>query len=164
MSKFDHYTIIPNIHTTEKTLVIPSIEDINKCEQVLNFSFEEDYKTYILQYGKGILGGTYIRIYLPHHILTNQVEWLARVKDYYFWEEGKDILTKEQVFESICIGDTLDGDEIIFYHENYYVLPRQEENIYLLGDNLHDAVEWLCSKGILTEIFTEREFEPINES
>ncbi|MGL4584624.1 MAG: SMI1/KNR4 family protein [Flavobacterium sp.] len=163
MSKFEHYTIIPNINTGNTTLVIPTIEDINSCEQVLSFRFEEDYKAYMLQYGIGLLGGTYIRIYGPTQITSNQKEWLARVTEYYFWEEGEDILTKEQVLNSICIGDTLDGDEIIFFQESYYVLPRNEENIYLLGKNLHNAIEWLCSKGILTEAFEEREFEPFNE-
>ncbi|MCS7472471.1 hypothetical protein QK342_04245 [Myroides odoratimimus] len=42
-------------------------------------------------------------------------------------------------------------------------MPRHEENIYALGNNLYDAIEWLCTKGILTEAFPEREFEPFNE-
>lgn len=163
MNTFDHYTIIPNINTNEACLVLPNIEDINNCEQLLNFCFEEDYKTYALQYGVGILGGTYIRIYMPMRIVQYRSEWLDRVSKYYFWEDGKDVLTKEDVLQAICVGDTLDGDEIIFYLNQYYVLPRYEERIYLLGSTLNDAIEWLCSQGILTEAFTEREFEPLNE-
>lgn len=163
MSKFNHYTVIPNIHTQSSELVLPSVEDINNCEQVLNFNFEEDYKTYILQYGVGVLGGTYIRIYTPNRIITERKEWLERVTQYYFWDDGKDVLTKEQVLEGICIGDTFDGDEIIFYNNTYFVLPRHEEDIYVLGNNLYEAIEWLCTKGILTEAFSEREFEPFNE-
>lgn len=163
MNKFDHYTVIPNVHTSSTELILPTIEDINNCEQVLNVTFEEDYKAYILKYGTGILGGTYIRIYSPTRIIQNQTEWLERVTQYYFWEEGKDILTKDKVLEAICIGDTLDGDEIIFFQNQYYILPRYEEEIYAVGNNLYTAIEWLCTAGILTEAFTEREFEPINE-
>ena len=163
MSKFDHYTVIPNINTKSVELFLPTSEDINNCEQQLGFTFEEDYNTFMRQYGTGILGGTYIRIYSPTRITKGQSEWLERVTQYYFWEDGKDILTKEQVLESICIGDTLDGDEIIFYQNQYYVLPRYEENIYALGGTLNDAIEWLCTAGILTEAFVEREFEPFNE-
>ncbi|MGL5275190.1 SMI1/KNR4 family protein [Myroides sp.] len=163
MSKFDHYTVIPNINTNSVELFLPTAEDINNCEQQLGFTFEEDYNTFMLQYGTGILGGTYIRIYSPTRIIKGQSEWLERVTQYYFWEDGEDILTKEQVLESICIGDTLDGDEIIFYQNQYYVLPRYEENIYALGATLNDAIEWLCTAGILTEAFVEREFEPFNE-
>lgn len=36
-------------------------------------------------------------------------------------------------------------------------------NIYALGATLNDAIEWLCTAGILTEAFVEREFEPFNE-
>lgn len=163
MNKFSHYTIIPNINTNSTSLVLPSAEDINNCEQLLNFHFEEDYKTYILQCGEGLLGGTYIRIYPPTRISQEQSQWLERVTQYYFWEIGKEVLTKEQVLQAICIGDTFDGDEIIFYNHQYFVLPRNEENIYALGHNLNDAIEWLCNSGILTEAFTEREFEPFNE-
>ncbi|MDM1378905.1 SMI1/KNR4 family protein [Myroides marinus] len=163
MSKFDHYTVIPNINTNSVELFLPTAEDINNCEQQLGFTFEEDYNTFMRQYGTGILGGTYIRIYSPTRITKGQSEWLERVTQYYFWEDGEDILTKEQVLESICIGDTLDGDEIIFYQNQYYVLPRYEENIYALGATLNDAIEWLCTAGILTEAFVEREFEPFNE-
>ncbi|MEK6494504.1 SMI1/KNR4 family protein [Myroides odoratimimus] len=163
MNKFNHYTVKPNIHTQSTELVLPSVEDINNCEQLLDFRFEEDYKTYILQYGVGILGGTYIRIYAPNRIVAERKEWLERVTQYYFWDDGKDVLTKEQVLEGVCIGDTFDGDEIIFYNNTYFVLPRYEENIYALGNNLYEAIEWLCSKGILTEAFPEREFEPFNE-
>lgn len=163
MSKFDHYTVIPNINTNSVELFLPTTEDINNCEQQLGFTFEEDYNTFMRQYGTGILGGTYIRIYSPTRITKGQSEWLERVTQYYFWEDGEDILTKEQVLESICIGDTLDGDEIIFYQNQYYVLPRYEENIYALGTTLNDAIEWLCTAGILTEAFVEREFEPFNE-
>ncbi|MDM1402579.1 SMI1/KNR4 family protein [Myroides marinus] len=163
MSKFDHYTVIPNINTNSVELFLPTTEDLNNCEQQLGFTFEEDYNTFMRQYGTGILGGTYIRIYSPTRITKGQSEWLERVTQYYFWEDGEDILTKEQVLESICIGDTLDGDEIIFYHNQYYVLPRYEENIYALGATLNDAIEWLCTAGILTEAFVEREFEPFNE-
>lgn len=164
MSKFDHYTIIPNYSTHATTLVTSTIEEINQCEQQLHFNFEEDYKTYIQQYGEGLLGGTYIRIYPPMRIIAEQEEWLKRITEYFFWEDGKEVLTKEQVQEAICIGDTFDGDEIIFYQEQYYVLPRYEENIYLLGQNLYNAIEWLCNSGTLTEAFAERQFEPFNEA
>ncbi|MDR0195587.1 MAG: SMI1/KNR4 family protein [Myroides sp.] len=164
MSKFDHYTVIPNINTNSVELFLPTSEDINNCEQQLDFTFEEDYKSFMLQYGTGILGGTYIRIYSPTRITKGQSEWLERVTQYYFWEDGEDILTKEQVLQAICIGDTLDGDEIIFYQNQYYILPRYEENIYSTGNNLYDTIEWLCTAGILTEAFVEREFEPINEN
>ncbi|WP_010250888.1 SMI1/KNR4 family protein [Myroides injenensis] len=158
----DCFTIIPNYQTNSTSLILAEKEDILNCENILHCNFEEDYKEYVTTYGSGILGGTYIRIYLPHIIQSNQQQWLDRINEYYFWEEGKDILTKEEVLNSICIGDTFDGDELIYYKNKYYILPRYEEMIYSIGNNLNEAIKWLCSSNILTEAFTERNFEPFN--
>lgn len=158
----DHFTIIPNYQTNSTSLILAKLEEILTCENILHFSFEENYKEYVTTYGNGILGGTYIRIYLPMKILSNQNQWLERISEYYFWEEGKDILTKKEVLNSICIGDTFDGDELIYYQNKYYILPRYEEMIYFIGNNLNEVINWLCSSNILTEAFTERNFEPFN--
>ena len=65
---------------------------------------------------------------------------------------------------SIRVGDTFDGDEIILLNNQYYVLPRYSEMIYKAGNTLEEAINWLCSSGILTEAFSEREFEPFDPS
>ena len=67
--------------------------------------------------------------------------------------------------ETVIIGDTLDGDELIVHPANperIYVLPRHSEDIHVAGDGLPAAVEWLCGSGTLTEPFEERDFEPID--
>lgn len=101
---FYNYTIIPNYFTGRDTLNLPTSTSIGACEDLLRFKFEQGYVDYITQYGEGILGGTYIRIYLPSKIADSQKDWLNRITEYYFWEEGKHILTKEQVQQAICIG------------------------------------------------------------
>lgn len=63
------------------------------------------------------------------------------------------------------IGDTAEGDELIVHPDNperVYVLPRDSEDIYLAGNGLPAAIEWLCSSGTLTEPFAERNFEPLD--
>src|SRR5262249_17740167 len=75
------------------------------------------------------------------------------------------VLTKTQALESVIIGDTLDGDELIVHPgnpERIYVLPRHSEKIYVAGDGLLAAIEWLCTSGTLTEQFPERNFEPFD--
>lgn len=155
--------IIPNYQTNSTALVLPQPQDIAQCQQALNHTFEQGYIEYITHLGEGILGGTYIRIYPPNKVKAYQEEWLERINTYYFWNDGKDVLTKEQVMQAICLGDTFDGDEIIFFNNTYFVLPRYEETIYNLGTSLFNAIEWLCSAGILTEPFGERNFEPFND-
>ncbi|MFB6454195.1 hypothetical protein ACE38W_02905 [Chitinophaga sp. Hz27] len=158
----ENYTIIPNVNTNSTQRFTATPADIISMEKMLNITTDEDYKTYVTTYGCGILGGTYIRVYLPQVATALQKEWLERITQYWFWDEGKEILTKEQVLQSVVLGDTLDGDEIISYHQQYYVLPRHQEMIYKIGDTLGDAISWLCNTGILTEAFEEREFEPFD--
>ncbi|WP_409417904.1 SMI1/KNR4 family protein [Flavobacterium sp. PS2] len=165
---FENYKIIPNYNTNKTDLFLAEEEDIEACEQTLNISFDDDYKEYVLTYGSGILGGTYVRIYLPETIVMTMAEWKSRITEYWFWDEGKDVLTKEEVlsrdFGTVRIGDTFDGDEIILYKSEYYILPRNSEMIYKAGKTLEETITWLCSSGILTEAFTEREFEPFDPS
>jgi hypothetical protein len=159
---FDNYKIIPNYNTHKADLFLAENEDILACEKTLNITFDEDYKEYVLKYGSGILGGTYVRIYLPETIILTLEEWKNRITEYWFWDEGKEVLSKDEVLNSIRIGDTYDGDEIILYKGEYYILPRHSEMIYKAGKTLEETITWLCSSGILTEAFTEREFEPFD--
>ncbi|OXG09399.1 SUKH superfamily protein [Flavobacterium araucananum] len=159
---FDNYKIIPNYKTNATDLFLADKEEILACEKTLNIAFDEDYKQYVLKYGCGILGGTYVRIYLPETIILTSAEWKSRINEYWFWDDGKDVLTKEEVLNSVRIGDTFDGDEIILYKQEYFILPRNSEVIYKAGNTLEETITWLCSSGILTEAFAEREFEPFD--
>lgn len=161
---FDNYKIIPNYKTNKTDLFLASEEETLACEKTLNIAFDEDYKEYVLVYGSGILGGTYVRIFLPETIILTLEEWRNRITEYWFWDEGKEVLTKDQVLKSVRIGDTFDGDEIILYEGEYFVLPRYSEMIYKAGNTLEETITWFCSSGILTEAFPEREFEPFDPS
>lgn len=161
---FDNYKIIPNYNTNKTDLFLADEEDILACEKTLSVAFDEDYKEYVQKYGSGILGGTYVRVYLPETIILTLEEWKNRITEYWFWDEGKEVLTKEEVLNSIRIGDTFDGDEIILLNSQYYILPRYSEMIYKAGNTLEETIAWLCSSGILTEAFSEREFEPFDPS
>lgn len=159
---FDNYKVIPNYQTNKTDLFTADEEDILACEKILNLTFDEDYKEYVLQYGSGIMGGTYVRMFLPETIMLTLDEWRKRITEYWFWDEGKEVLTKDEVLKSIRIGDTFDGDEIIFLNNQYYILARYSEMIYKAGNTLEETITWLCSSGILTEAFSEREFEPFD--
>ena len=159
---FDNFKIIPNYNTGKTDLFLAENEEILACENTLNIVLDEDYKEYVSTYGSGILGGTYVRIYLPETIILTLAEWKKRINEYWFWDQGKDILTKEAVLDAVRIGDTYDADEIIFYKNEYFILPGNSEMIYKVGSALGETITWLCSSGVLTEAFSEREFEPFD--
>lgn len=150
-------------------LDLSSDQEVDAAEAKLGIPFPAGYREFVTRFGEGVLGGYYVRVYPPRRILSgsnNLQEWRERIDLYWFWDAGKDVLSKQQALESIIIGDTLDGDELLVHPSNpqrVYVLPRHSENIYVAGDGLLPALEWLCSSGTLTEPFAEREFEPFEK-
>ena len=148
-------------------LPTPAVE-VDDAEAQLGIHFPAGYREFVTSFGEGVLGGYYLRIYPPHRILSginNVKEWRQRIHEYWFWDDGHKVLSKEQAMASVIIGDTLDGDELIVHPshpDRIYVLPRYSEEIFIAGENLPEAIEWLCSSGTLTEPFKERNFEPFD--
>ena len=135
---------------------------VSAAELALGTRFPAGYREYITRFGRGVLGGTYIRIYIPGRIVAERAEWRARIDEYWFWDDGAPVLTKERALECIVFSDTLDGDELIFHPcapDTIYVLLRQADTIYVAGVGLPAAIEWMCGSGVLTEAFTDRIFE-----
>lgn len=157
-----------NVVVVGGPLVLSSLAEVDDAEAQLGIRFPLGYREFVTCFGEGVLGGTYIRFYPPRRILSgsnNVAEWRRRIDEYWFWDDGRELLTKDQALQATIIGDTLDGDELIVHPqspERIYVLPRHSENIYVAGDGLPAAIEWLCGSGILTEAFKEREFEPFD--
>jgi hypothetical protein len=158
-----------NITVIGSPLILSTPAEVDAAEAQLGMRFPTGYREYVTKFGEGVLGGSYIRIYPPHRILggtsNNLLQWRQRISGYWFWDLGRDVLTKEEALQSVIIGDTLDGDELIVHPSNpdrVFVLPRNRREIYVAGDGLAEAIEWLCGSGTLTEPFDERNFEPFN--
>lgn len=146
--------------------VVPSPPtDVDAAEAQVGIRFPSGYRAYVTRFGEGVLGGSYVRIYPPRRILADLADWRQRIDQYWFWDDGSDVLTRAQASACVIIGDTLDGDELIVHPgnpERVYVLPRYSAEIYIAGDGLPAAIEWLCGSGTLTEPFAERNFEPFD--
>jgi hypothetical protein len=156
-----------NVTIAEGPLVLSSPAEVDAMEARLGIRFPAGYREYVTRFGEGVLGGVYIRIYPPRRIGAELARWRQRIDQYWFWDKGRAVLTKEQALQSVIIGDTLDGDELIVHAdapERVYVLPRYYGDIHVAGEGLPAAIEWLCSAGVLTEPFAERVFEPFDSS
>lgn len=139
------------------------INEVAHAEVALHIKFPVGYREYITKFGQGVLGGDFVRIYPPARIVRDLEEWRDRISEYWFWDEGADILTKENALRCIILGDTVNGDELVFHPDapnTVMVLPRDSEKIFKAGESLPEAIEWLCNSGILTEAFGERVFVP----
>jgi hypothetical protein len=104
----------------------------------------------------------------PNQILEGDnsvTEWRKRIDEYWFWDDGKDVLTKPKALECVIVADTMDGDELVSHPsepDRLYVLPRHEEKIYVVGGGLMPAIEWLLTSGTLTDPIDDRTFEPFD--
>ena len=106
-----------------------------------------------------------MRIYPPWRIEKELSEWRRRINKYWFWDDGRELLPKERAVECVIVGDTVNGDELLFHPHRpnqLYVLPRDGAQIFNAGADLLAAVEWMCSSGELVERFDERRFEPFD--
>jgi hypothetical protein len=156
---------INDVHVFGKPLVIVNATDVDALEAQLWITFPDGYREYITKLGEGVLGGSLVRIYPPWRIQSELLEWRRRISKYWFWDKGRSLLPKERALECVIVGDTLNGDELVFHPtrpNRLFVLPRDSEAIFEAGNDLLAAVEWMCNSGELVEPFTERNFEPFD--
>ncbi|MFN8444315.1 MAG: hypothetical protein U0175_26265 [Caldilineaceae bacterium] len=156
--------IIDSIQPKDKALTLATNAEIDSVENHYWFTFPRGYREYITTFGEGILD-SYIRIYPPWRIARELGDWRRRIFYYWFWDQGREILPKERALECVILGDTLDGDEIVFHPARpgqLFLLPHGNEQIYAIGKDIFDALEWLCTSGEITEPLKERDFEPFD--
>ena len=156
---------IKDVKLLSDKLVLTKPTEVDKMEQTLWATFPDGYQDYITKLGEGTLGGCFVRIYPPRRILEELEPWRKRVSKYWLWDKGKKVLPKERAVECILIGDSMNGDELVFHPSrpgHLFVLPRHKQTIYEAGTDLLGAVDWMCSSGKLTKAFKEREFEPFD--
>lgn len=153
----------------EMKLTLAAHEDVDRLENVLDIRFPDGYREFVTTLGQGDYCN-FIRVDLPK---TIEQEWRSRqefLNEYFFWEMGEEILSKEKVIESIQIAGTIDGDVMIFHPSNremIYVLPRNDDMLYEIGSNLYEAIDWLCvshstATGFVGQTHERRYFVPYN--
>lgn len=156
---------IEDIHVSDAPLVLASAAEVDELESKLWITFPEAYREYITKLGEGILGGSLVRIYPPWRIDKELVEWRRRINKYWLWDTGRELLPKERALECVLVGDTLNGDELVFHPtrpNRLFVLPRDSEDVFDAGEDVWAAIDWMCSSGALVEPFVERIFEPFD--
>lgn len=138
--------------------------EVDELDAVSGIELPPGYREYVTTLGEGCLSD-WVRIYPPWRILGGLLdEYRQLMAQYWFWDEGPPVLTQSQAAESTPVGDTLDGDWLVFHPalQLHFVLPRHSENIFIAGSNLFDALDWLCLSGILTNPIESLEFEPFS--
>lgn len=154
---------IDDITPVSDGLVLAGGAEVDALEQRLWITFPKGYREYVTRLGEGTLGGSLVRVYPPWRIADELDGWRQRIDRYWFWDDGSGTLPKARALECVVIGDTVNGDELVFHParpDRIFVLPRDEEVVYDAGPDLLEAADWICSCGKFCEPFDERDFEP----
>lgn len=121
---------------------------VEKYIEEYNFyhNFPEDYLSLVEMFGEGIFAD-YIRIFPPLRAIQLTKIWSKNEHkceaDFQRFGMKKFINPLEVVDELMIIGDTLDGDLIFFWKENYYVYQIQVVPfIKKLGSNITNVFEY----------------------
>lgn len=156
---------IEDFQVVGKPLVLATPAEVDALASRLWITFPDGYREFVTRLGEGVLGGSFVRIYPPWRIETELPEWRRRINKYWFWDEGRELLPRERALECVLIGDTVNGDELVFHPtrpNRLFILPRDSEQVFDAGGDLLAAVEWICISGELVEPFDERNFEPFD--
>ena len=151
-----------DIYLVSKKLVLSRHDEVAAAEQAIWSSFPPGYTEFVTQLGDGELT-TWVRINPPARIQASFQVFQERLKEYFFWESGRDVLPQERVVECIPLGSTMNGDELIFHPSDVrriLALPRNDEAILEIGSSLPEAIEWLFRSGVLTKSMELKAFRP----
>ncbi len=156
--------------TSELKLTLADRTEVESLEKNLGTHLPSGYMEYVTILGFGAYCN-FIRIDMPHVIANGYKEYRDFLNEYWFWDMGEEILSKSRAIESIKIGDTFDGDVIIFHPSNsneLFVLPRNDDMLHIIGKDLYEALDWLCTyrqnphSGSVGETHEKRYFVPNN--
>jgi hypothetical protein len=130
------------------------LSEVERVEHLLGVQLPEGYIAFITRFGVGRYCDLF-RIYAPNQILEEYTKhrdfwkvWYytdTEGKQHWFFEGSEALLNESQLQESIIVGDSVDGDELVFYPaqpDRIYVLPRHSDRISWVKADFSDLHHW----------------------
>lgn len=146
--------VFDDVYLVNKQLEPVQEAENQELELKLGITLPDGYKQFMTRFGEGIYC-YFFRIYPPEIILRQYEEvreWWAESfytdkegNKRWLFEESDDTMNPEQLQESFIIGDSIDGDQIVYYPptpEYIYILPRQSYTIAQLKSDFSDLHHW----------------------
>jgi hypothetical protein len=123
--------------------------DLSRCSHITELKelFDNllpEYEAFVLKYGAAEIVSM-IRVYAPDDILEQYQNFRDRWDGCYHWGDKSSALTDDELQECYPIADTWNGDEFIFKSgdkRGIYVLPRDEDIVYYVGQDLSDVINF----------------------
>lgn len=145
-------------------LQIPGEAELTDLSTKLLMPLPLGYADFMRKLGTGLYCDL-VRVYPPDRILRDYAEVQRRWDQYFFWDKGADVLTKDQVLQCVIFADSIDGDEIIAHPDfpgRLFVLPRQDISIYSIPSGFNAPLSWHSTKKQEQHEPTFRFFEAFN--
>lgn len=123
------------------------IEDVRDLERQLGVTMPQGWVDFVTTFGQGTYCDLF-RIYTPSQIL-DQIEMHHEIwaMVYECLESPEEFISRRDLAGAIPIGDTLDGDELLFNPSDpgrILLLPRDADRITALRTDLEDLPGWNC--------------------
>lgn len=67
-----------------------------------------------------------------------------------FWEDGCEVLSQEEIAESVALGRSIDGDILVAHakdRERLFVLPRHDLKVFWTDAELREPLRWSSTSG-----------------
>lgn len=150
-----------NVYLVTDKLATIEADDIDGLSKTLPMPLPKGYAEFMTRLGVG----TYcdlLRVYEPERILKEYEDVRKRWDEYFFWDNGQDVLGKQEVLKCIIFADTIDGDEIIAHADHtdrLFVLPRHDDAIYWIPESFDAPLEWQSHAGVVQHEPEFRYFE-----
>jgi hypothetical protein len=154
--------VYEDIYVVTGRLAPATADQVAAAEAVVGTRLPPGYAEFVTRFGDGAVSN-WVRVYPPDRVAEEHPGHRGRREEYYFWDEGADVPTREQVAASVLLADTLNGDEVIYHPaepRGLFALPQDDETIHPIGRTLAEAIDWLCTSGTLTGPIGFKSFEP----
>jgi hypothetical protein len=142
----DEVSAVPfeDVYLINDRLSLASERDVENAQRDMCINFPKGYREFVMTLGAGVYCGT-IYIALPVGVVRSTPENRETLRKHYYWEDAKDVLSKRQVLEAICLGRSDCGDTFVYRQlppSGIFVLDDCGE-IHQAGSDLYKALDWL---------------------
>lgn len=135
--------LLETVYLVDPRIQPASLESIAEVSNQSGVPFPPGYEAFITRLGRGVFCDM-VRVYEPSRILKETPDFQESMDRYYHWSG----LSQTEATTSIIIGDSVDGDRLVFCPsrpENLFVLPRHDLRAMALPWDLLTAMEALMS-------------------
>jgi hypothetical protein len=131
-------------YLVNQKLTLVAEREIDLLEKHFHMPVPDGYREFMTTLGVGLYCD-FVRVYPPLRILMQCEELRHLWSENFSWIAGERVLSRDEVVQSVIVGDTIDGDQIIGcpkYPGRVFVLSRHDDTICVMDEGLFEPLLW----------------------